>query len=122
MTSLKIIERVTKNNADESSDWIDRSSPAGHVGDRIGRKVSLLISIVAMALPTVLIGCLPSYQVRACALARRGVDPILLVKGGTRACVRLGSKAVMEFGGWPLRCASHPDGWRDVCTPPKGHL
>jgi len=35
----------------------------GHVGDMVGRKLSLMVSITAMALPTVLIGCLPSYKV-----------------------------------------------------------
>ncbi|GBF97663.1 MFS transporter [Raphidocelis subcapitata] len=39
----------------------------GHVGDRIGRRISLLVSIAAMALPTVIIGCLPSYQVMGLA-------------------------------------------------------
>jgi MFS family permease len=35
----------------------------GHIGDRVGRRLSLLISIAAMALPTILIGCLPPYKV-----------------------------------------------------------
>ncbi|KIZ04144.1 Putative proline/betaine transporter [Monoraphidium neglectum] len=35
---------------------------AGHVGDLIGRRVSLLVSILCMAVPTVLIGCIPSYE------------------------------------------------------------
>ena len=33
----------------------------GHVGDTAGRRRGLLISITAMAIPTVLIGCLPTY-------------------------------------------------------------
>ena len=37
----------------------------GHIGDRIGRRISLLLSILAMGLPTVLIGCLPNYAVGA---------------------------------------------------------
>lgn len=35
----------------------------GHIADGAGRKRSLLISLLAMGLPTVFIGCLPSYQV-----------------------------------------------------------
>lgn len=34
----------------------------GHVGDRVGRRLSLLLSITSMALPTVLIGCLPTFS------------------------------------------------------------
>ncbi|KAI8471631.1 MAG: major facilitator superfamily domain-containing protein [Monoraphidium minutum] len=34
----------------------------GHIADGIGRKVSLLISLLAMGLPTMLIGCLPTYK------------------------------------------------------------
>ncbi|MFO1069188.1 MAG: MFS transporter [Geminicoccaceae bacterium] len=33
----------------------------GHVGDRLGRKPALLLSIVLMAVPTVLIGLLPTH-------------------------------------------------------------
>lgn len=35
----------------------------GHLGDRIGRKRALMLSIVMMALPTFLLGCLPTYAV-----------------------------------------------------------
>lgn len=34
----------------------------GHMGDRYGRKKSLSLAILLMAIPTTLIGCLPSYQ------------------------------------------------------------
>lgn len=34
----------------------------GHIGDRVGRKVALTISIVGMAFCTLLIGILPSYE------------------------------------------------------------
>jgi MHS family proline/betaine transporter-like MFS transporter len=34
----------------------------GHIGDRIGRKRTLILSIVLMALPTFLIGLLPTYK------------------------------------------------------------
>lgn len=34
----------------------------GHIGDRFSRKNALLLSIFIMAIPTVLIGCLPTYE------------------------------------------------------------
>lgn len=34
----------------------------GHIGDKYGRKNALTISIIFMALPTLMIGCLPTYQ------------------------------------------------------------
>jgi MFS transporter, MHS family, proline/betaine transporter len=34
----------------------------GHIGDRIGRKAALTASVAPMAIPTFLIGTLPSYQ------------------------------------------------------------
>jgi len=34
----------------------------GHFGDRIGRKSTLLVTMLLMAVPTVLIGCLPNYE------------------------------------------------------------
>lgn len=34
----------------------------GYVGDRFGRRMSLLVSIFLIMVPTSLIGCLPSYQ------------------------------------------------------------
>jgi MHS family proline/betaine transporter-like MFS transporter len=33
----------------------------GHIGDRLGRKKALQISVTMMALPTILLGCLPTY-------------------------------------------------------------
>ncbi len=34
----------------------------GHIGDKFSRKNALLLSILVMAIPTVLIGCLPTYE------------------------------------------------------------
>jgi MFS transporter, MHS family, shikimate and dehydroshikimate transport protein len=34
----------------------------GHFGDRIGRKIMLMITMVIMALGTFVVGCLPTYQ------------------------------------------------------------
>lgn len=34
----------------------------GHIGDKVGRKSALTLSIYAMAIPTALIGCLPTYD------------------------------------------------------------
>lgn len=34
----------------------------GHIGDKYGRKNALTLSIILMALPTLMIGCLPTYQ------------------------------------------------------------
>ena len=34
----------------------------GHIGDRMGRKMPLTASVALMAIPTFLIGALPSYQ------------------------------------------------------------
>lgn len=33
----------------------------GHVGDAHGRRLTLLVSILLITLPTLLIGCLPTY-------------------------------------------------------------
>jgi MHS family proline/betaine transporter-like MFS transporter len=35
----------------------------GHIGDRIGRRAALLVSMAAMAIPTFLVSVLPGYQV-----------------------------------------------------------
>lgn len=34
----------------------------GHLGDKVGRKYALTLSIYVMAIPTALMGCLPTYQ------------------------------------------------------------
>lgn len=35
----------------------------GHIGDRVGRKEALTISVAAMAIPTFIVGILPGYEV-----------------------------------------------------------
>ena len=35
----------------------------GYIGDRVGRPTALTISVVAMAVPTFLVGVLPGYEV-----------------------------------------------------------
>lgn len=49
----------------------------GYIGDKHGRKTALVVSIYAMSIPTVLIGCLPTHDMVGIAA------PILLI------CVRL---------------------------------
>src|SRR5690348_451727 len=34
----------------------------GHLGDTMGRRPIIIVSIVMMAIPTTLMGCLPSYK------------------------------------------------------------
>jgi MFS family permease len=34
----------------------------GHFGDTRGRGITLLLSVLGMGVPTVLIGCLPTYR------------------------------------------------------------
>ncbi len=41
----------------------------GHIGDRFGRKAALTLSVLAMAIPTFLIGILPGYAVLGTAAA-----------------------------------------------------
>jgi len=45
----------------------------GHIGDKLGRKLALTVSVMVMAVPTFLIGLLPTYQQLGL------VAPILLV-------------------------------------------
>src|SRR4051812_2836631 len=45
----------------------------GHIGDRFGRKAALTLSVVAMAIPTFLIGVLPDYSMIGVAA------PVLLI-------------------------------------------
>jgi MFS transporter, MHS family, shikimate and dehydroshikimate transport protein len=69
----------------------------GHFGDRIGRKVMLMIAMVIMALGTFAVGCLPTYQ-------QIGVwAPILLVALRFIQGIGLGG----EWGGASLMVIEH---------------
>src|SRR6201982_840500 len=77
----------------------------GHFGDRIGRKIMLMITMVIMALGTFVVGCLPTYQ-------QIGVwAPILLVILRFIQGIALGG----EWGGAALLGVEHaPTGRRGL--------
>src|ERR1700719_166809 len=77
----------------------------GHFGDRIGRKIMLMITLVIMALGTFVVGCLPTYQ-------QIGVwAPILLVILRFIQGIGLGG----EWGGASLMVIEHaPAGRRGL--------
>ena len=77
----------------------------GHFGDRIGRKIMLMITMVIMALGTFVVGCLPTYQ-------QIGVwAPILLVILRFIQGIGLGG----EWGGASLMVIEHaPPGRRGL--------
>jgi MHS family proline/betaine transporter-like MFS transporter len=74
----------------------------GHIGDKLGRKVALTISILGMATCTFLIGILPSYHTIGIAA------PILLV------CIRLfqGLCVGGESAGVAIFILEHLDGYK----------
>lgn len=74
----------------------------GHIGDRVGRKATLLTTLLMLGLPTVLTGLLPTY-------AAIGVwAPILLVLFRLIQGFALGG----EFGGAALMVVEHAPGNR----------
>ena len=102
----------------------------GHVGDTAGRRSSLLWSIAAMALPTVLIGCLPTYEMigiwatvlmtvlRAVqGLAMGGEFGTAMVRGAApmrrlcQACMSGGCAPPLLPGAWPPRALPRPALW-----------
>jgi MFS transporter, MHS family, proline/betaine transporter len=52
----------------------------GHIGDRFGRRTALTFSVTAMAIPTFLVGLLPSYQTIG-VLAPIGLTLLRVVQG-----------------------------------------
>ena len=52
----------------------------GHIGDTVGRRAALTFSVAAMAVPTFLIGLLPSYQAIG-VLAPIGLILLRVVQG-----------------------------------------
>lgn len=76
----------------------------GHLGDTKGRGYCLLVSVLLMGIPTVLIGCLPSYKQIGIAA------PILL------ALLRLAQGLAMggEFGA--CMCAHHRGSSCCICA------
>lgn len=69
----------------------------GHLGDRIGRKMTLIVTTLVMGVSTGVIGLLPTYKTVGVAA------PILLVL--LRVCQGLGAGA--EFGGASTLLAEH---------------
>jgi MFS family permease len=79
----------------------------GHIGDRLGRKHTLQITILMIGVATVLMGCLPSYDAIGVAA------PILLVLLRFVQGIALGG----EWGGAVLLVAEHsPDAERATWT------
>ncbi|MGB8242897.1 MAG: MFS transporter [Pseudolabrys sp.] len=52
----------------------------GHIGDRFGRRTALIFSVIAMAIPTFLMGLLPGYQTIG-VLAPIGLTLLRIVQG-----------------------------------------
>lgn len=69
----------------------------GHVGDKLGRRVSLVITLLMMGVATVLVGCLPTHET-AGALA-----PVLLIALRTLQGLAVGG----EWGGAVLMSVEH---------------
>ncbi|MBC3192784.1 MHS family MFS transporter [Pseudonocardia sp. C8] len=69
----------------------------GHIGDRLGRRVSLVVTLLLMGVSTVLVGCLPTYaDVGA-------VAPILLIALRALQGLAVGG----EWGGAVLMSVEH---------------
>lgn len=72
---------------------------AGHFGDKVGRKVILMVTLIMMGAGTALIGLLPTYETIGVAA------PILLV---ILRCIQ-GISAGGEWGGAALMAVEHAD-------------
>ena len=69
----------------------------GHIGDKLGRRVSLVITLLLMGVSTVLVGCLPTYE------AIGIVAPILLILLRALQGLAVGG----EWGGAVLMSVEH---------------
>jgi len=73
----------------------------GHIGDKLGRRVSLVITLLLMGISTVLVGCLPTYETIGI------VAPILLILLRAMQGLAVGG----EWGGAVLMSVEHaPEG------------
>ena len=79
----------------------------GHFGDRIGRKVMLMITMVIMALATFAVGCLPTYQeIGVLGLDSSGhvaVHPGHMRRGRMGGRLPNGDRARTGGPTWPVR-------------------
>ena len=94
------------------------SAVFGHFGDRVGRKATLVASLLTMGISTVVIGLLPGYATIGIfaplllALARFGQGLGLGVNGAARRCWRLKTPhranvhCMAPFRSWAHRLAS----------------
>jgi len=69
----------------------------GHIGDKLGRRVSLVITLLLMGISTVLVGCLPTYETIGI------VAPILLILLRAMQGLAVGG----EWGGAVLMSVEH---------------
>lgn len=69
----------------------------GHIGDKLGRRVSLVITLMLMGIATVLVGCLPTYETIGIAA------PILLILLRALQGLAVGG----EWGGAVLMSVEH---------------
>lgn len=69
----------------------------GHIGDKLGRRVSLVITLLLMGVATVLVGCLPTYETIGI------VAPILLILLRALQGLAVGG----EWGGAVLMSVEH---------------
>lgn len=69
----------------------------GHIGDKLGRRVSLVITLLLMGIATVLVGCLPTYETIGI------MAPILLILLRALQGLAVGG----EWGGAVLMSVEH---------------
>lgn len=88
------------------------SAVFGHFGDRVGRKATLVASLLTMGISTVVIGLLPGYETIGImapvllALARFGGGSALAANGAARRCWRRKTPRRAS-----ARCMAHSRSW-----------